>query len=235
MNSNKSSKKKDKRRLRVSPLYYFVKITGILPVLLWLRPHIHRIGTEKKPKGGFLVSANHSTFVDPVVMALSFPFRTIRLLATTDILNTKLKRWFFFRMNCIEVNKENFSVNSLHDVLFYLRHGKVVGIFPEGHAHLGSDAITPFKSGMILMAYKARAPIVPMHIVPPHKKHGRWHAVIGDPVDIYPLCGPIPSAAALENAAQYMRERELELQRWYEERYPQTVTAPVEEKEAVPK
>ncbi len=235
MNSKSNLKKKDKRRLRSSFLYYFVKLTGVIPALLWLRPHIHRIGSEKKPKGGFLVLGNHSSFIDPVIMVLSFPFRNLRLLATSDLYDTKLKRWFFTRMGCIEVNKANFSVNSLHDVLFFLRHGKAVGIFPEGHAHLGSDAITPFKSGMILMAYKARVPIVPMHIVPPRKKHGRWHAVIGDPVDIYPLCGGVPSAAALESAAEYMHERELALKRWYEERYPQAASTPVEEKEAIPK
>jgi 1-acyl-sn-glycerol-3-phosphate acyltransferase len=122
-------------------------------------------------------------------------------------------------MLCIQVDKENFSVDSFHEVVRLLKAGKVISIFPEGRVILGSEEIHTFKSGVVLMAYTAGAPILPVYIVPNRKWYNRRIAVIGDPIDIREMCGKRPSTADFDNISKYLQEKEVELKRYYHENY----------------
>ena len=59
----------------------FVKVTGILPAWLFLKPRIRLAEGAKRqlPKSCILIS-NHISLMDFVVYLLIFPFRTIRFL-----------------------------------------------------------------------------------------------------------------------------------------------------------
>lgn len=176
MNSTDKQNKNKKKRNNYF-VYDFVKITGIIPAFLWMRAKIIRVG-EKKPKrikGGALISANHVSFADPILIHCVFWYRRLHFLATTDLFNTKLKNWFFSQLHCIPVDKENFSVNSFHEVCDDLNAEKLVAIFPEGQVNRTGEQLLGFKSGVVLMAYKCNKPIVPMYIIPVEK----WYKQIG--------------------------------------------------------
>ena len=63
--------------------YDFVKVTGAIPAMIWLRPRIIRTGSMKPTgiKGGMLISSNHVSFVDPVLILCVFWNRRIYSLA----------------------------------------------------------------------------------------------------------------------------------------------------------
>lgn len=219
MNSEKNSKNKQPRKRKgffYNFCYDFVKVTGAIPALLWLRPKVYRPYQTKTPKGGVLVMANHGTMIDPIIIHLAFPTRRMDSLATKDLFNTKLKYTFFQLMHCIIVDKDNFTLSAFREVVSRLQEGKMVVIFPEGSVHVGDEGIRAFKSGAVLMAHKAGAPVLPMYIVKREKWYQRQRIVIGEPFDLRAELGERPSLEAMERATAMLHERELQLREYFE-------------------
>lgn len=218
--SSKEKTQKKKKKKRVSNFWYdFVKATALVPVLLFYRHKIIRTGNTKptKIKGAALISCNHISFCDPIILHCAFWRRRLRILATKDLYNTKLKSWFFDRMQCIVVDKENFSMRSLHAVCDSLKEGKLVTIFPEGGVNRqDTHEMLSFKSGAALMAFQSNAPIIPACIIKRKHWFNRQIVLLGDPVDIKALCGERPSIADLNKASEYLREKEMELMAHYD-------------------
>ena len=197
-------------------MYDFVKVTGALPIVLWLRTKvIYPFGKVKIPRA-VLVSANHRSLFDPVIVHTVFPARRLNCLATKDLYNTKIKAWFFEKMHCIQVDKENFSMASFHAVVDRLSEGKTVVIFPEGQLNHEKvqDSVLTFKSGAVLMASKAKAPILPIYIEPRTRWYKRQRVAVGLPIDTSELLGPMPGIADLTRVSEYVRQKELELMQW---------------------
>lgn len=221
MSSNVKPKTKKKKEKKISNFYYdFVKVTAFFPTIIFYRPKTICVGKTNptKIKGAGLISCNHISFADPIYLHCAFWRRRLRMLATKDLYNTKLKTWFFDHMQCIIVDKENFSMRSLHAVCDSLKKGKLVTIFPEGGVNRqDSHQMLSFKSGAALMAFQSNAPIIPACVIP--RKHWihRQVVLVGDPVNIRELCGDKPSMADLNKASEYLREKEMELLAYYDD------------------
>lgn len=207
---NKDEQKKKKRRGNFC--YDFVKITGILPALIWLRPKVYRPFGKKVPKGGFLLCANHVTMIDPIIVHLAMPNRRLYSLATKDLCRTKIGEAFFERMHCIMIDKQNVSMDAIRTVIERLREGKVVVIFPEGEVnHKEGRPLMAFKDGAVLMAHRANAPILPMYIEQRAKWCQRQRIVVGEPIDVRAMVGAMPSMAQLSTVSEHLHEKEEEL------------------------
>ena len=93
-------------------------------------------------------------------------------------------------------------------------------IFPEGQVNRnGGQEIRAFKSGAILMAHRASAPILPVYVVRREKWYHRQYVVVGEPFDVRAAVGMIPTMEQVDKVCEQLRERELELKRYYEEKY----------------
>lgn len=219
MNSEKKTNKGNKaKKIGQYFIYDFVKITGIIPGLVFLRPKIYYPEGKRLPKGAMLISSNHHTLIDPIILLASFPWRRLHCLATKDLYRMKIMNWFLNKCHCIQVDKENFTMTSFHAVVDRLNEKKAVLIFPEGQVTTGqASSILTFKSGVILMAHKSRAPIVPVYIARREKWIHRQKIVIGAPVDIRSIVGEIPTMDDITRASEYLRQKEVELKTYYEQ------------------
>ena len=216
MNSNNCSQKKPKKTGNF--WYDFVKITGAIPGLLWIRPRVIRTG-QKCPKGGVLISSNHPSFLDPIIVLTAFPWRRLHCLATKDLYKNRFFTFMFNQMHCIQVDKTNFSMATFHEVVDRLKDDKAVVIFPEGQVNQnGGEEIQAFKSGAILMAHRAGVPILPVYIARREKWYHFQYVVIGEPFDVKNAVGMIPTMEQVDKACAQLREKELELKRFYEAR-----------------
>ena len=181
-----STKEKPKRKNPFKYFVYdFVKWTGALPILLWLRNKTYYQSplAKKKVKGGALISANHISMMDPVILSAKFWYRRLHMVATKYLFDTKRKKWFFKKILCIEIDKENVGINSIKEIVSTLKDGKAVTIFPEGHiAKNEGNTMDTFKSGVILMAMQANVPIIPTLIIKREKWWHRQKVVVGDPI-----------------------------------------------------
>lgn len=194
-------------------------VTGAIPGLLWLRPKLHYPFGKPDKKGPLLVLANHHTLIDPILVQMAFPFRRLNSIATKDLFDTPAKARFFTWMHCIKIDKDNFSISSFHQIVDRLKEKKLVLIFPEGGVQLQGDSeIQAFKSGVVLMAHRSGAPVIPLYIAKKQKWYHRQHIVMGQAVDVKQLLGNIPTVDAIASVSKVLREKEIELRTYYENR-----------------
>ena len=209
-------RKKHRKPIRPNMFFRTLMRVASIPDLIATDFTCNKIGMEKLgKKEPCLYLMNHCSFIDPIVIHCLFWKRRIYSLATKDLYDTKLKAWLFHHMHCIQVDKQNFSLDSFHEVTLQLKRGKIVSIFPEGQMNYAPENMLAFKSGIVLMAHKAKVPILPVYLVPPENWHQRRVAVIGEPIDIRSLCGMIPTMDELNRAADYIHEKEEELKQFY--------------------
>ena len=164
--------------------YDFVKVTGIFPAWLYLLPRIHYPMSKPSVKGSTLVICNHSSFWDPVILLCTFWTRRPSFVATTELFSSKIGRWFFEHVHCIEIDKEDVSISTFHKVRKELRSGAMVCIFPEGRVHDGIDTIDPFKGGAVMMSVQGKSDIIPVYVK--HRDHWpqRTEVFIGERIRV---------------------------------------------------
>lgn len=109
--------------------------------------------------GPLLVTANHSSFLDPWFIAAAFP-RPISYLINEHWYNRSTTwRWFFRSNGVLPIRGD--ARRTIDDVVAHLRDGRVVGIFPEGRIS-ADGTIGRFKSGFAKAAAATGAPVVPL-------------------------------------------------------------------------
>ena len=215
MNSKNEQKTKNKKRSYF--FYNFVKITGAIPTLIYMRTRVISPNNQKnsKIKGGVVITSNHVSFIDPVIIHCVFAGRNLHCLATKELFSSKAKNFFFTQMHCIKVDKDNFSMQSFHEVRNLLKAEKAVVIFPEGQVNHELGEVLAFKAGAILMAHQSNKPVLPVYIVKREKWYQRQTVVVGEPLDIRAICGGMPTMDQLKLASDTLREKEIELMEYY--------------------
>ncbi len=177
-----------------------------------MRPRVIYEGGKREKFKSALICANHARLDDPVLMQCTFWYRRLYSLATSELYSTRLSSFFFSHINCIPVDKKNFSMDSFHAVCDRLNAGKAVLIFPEGGLNNGDEnELKALKSGVALMALQTRSPIIPTYIIPPKSIFSRRRVIVGKSFDPSALFGARPGMAAIEQTTALLRERELEL------------------------
>ncbi len=214
MNSKEESAKKKNKKENYF-FYDFVKVTAAIPALLWQLPKVVHLSKEtKKIKGGAMITANHVNFGDPVLLLIAFWRRRVFSLASKDLYNGKFKKWFFEKVGCIQVDKQNFSMNSFHEVLRRLQNDQIVSIFPEGKLNVSSQ-MDAFKSGATLMAIRAKKPIIPVYLERQTKWPQRRTVIIGEPIDPLDYCAKNPSMQEINNFSKILKQKEEELEQYF--------------------
>ncbi len=198
--------------------YDLVVFFCALPGLIWFRPKKIYEGRRKvRVKGGCLTIANHVGFYDPIYLMYGVPYRRHHFVCTKDILSTRFRAWFLKKCMCIPIDRDNMSMDSFRRIVGVMKEGGMVTMFPEGHIVKEGNTQEKFKSGMVLMAVQAHAPILPVAVK--KRKHfwNRLRIAIGQPIDIEALYGPRPSLRQVDEIADLLYKKELELQKILEE------------------
>ena len=194
-----------------------IRITGALPGLVWLRPKIRYTAKQakKRLRGGVLVIANHTSFIDPACMMYVLWYRRLYFVCHQAFVETKAGPFFRAAGCLIPINADNFSVGSFRSITESLKDGKAVTLFPEGHVNKG-DEMLEFKSGMVLISMQSKRPIVPVYLKPRRHWYSRLKAVVGEPVDITALSEGRPAFSKIQEVTALLRKREEELEAFAE-------------------
>ena len=140
----------------------FVKVTGILPAWIFLKPRIRLAAGAKRqlPKSCILVS-NHISLMDFVVYLLVFPFRTVRFLIAEVLYHrSKFLAVFLNLIGSIRVDRDAKAFDFVSDALKVLDEGGCVGVFPQGRLPLKGHHF-PFTVSTAFIAMHTDAPIIP--------------------------------------------------------------------------
>ena len=186
-----------------------VKLTA-LPGLLFFRPkRIYEEGEKASPvRGGALFFSNHTGFFDPVYLHMAVPYRRLHFVCLDDFMKNPVSRLLFKGFHCIPINRENFNMRSFRLITEHLEVGDAVMIFPEGHVVFDEKQEAAFKSGMVLMALRAKAPLVPVCIGRRAHWYSRLRVALGSPVYPAMMYGETPGLSEIREISLKMEERE---------------------------
>lgn len=167
----------------------FVKFTGLLPALLYLKPRIRLApgATRRLPKCCILVS-NHISLMDFVLYILIFPARTVRFLIAEVLYNkSKLFGWFLGAIGGIRVDRDAKSFEFVAHSLEILDEGGAIGVFPQGRLPLKGQQF-PFTTSTAFIALRTDAPIIPVYTDGNYGLFKRTNVVIGAPIHLQEFC-----------------------------------------------
>src|SRR5688572_15311651 len=150
------------RRRIAAPLLYLG-----LRVIRALLVRIELAGVEHLPKsGGYIISPNHQSYLDPLMLCSMLPFRTFRNLffvGAVEYFETPLTQWFARLANLVPVDPDSNLVPAMRAGAFGLAHGKALVLFPEGERAI-DGTVKNFKKGAPILAQHLRVPVVPVAI-----------------------------------------------------------------------
>lgn len=157
----------------------FVKLTGLLPAIVFLKPRVVR-QTRRLPAPCILVS-NHKSLMDFVLYLYVFPLRTIRFLMAEVLFNKgKLFASFLYLLGGIKVERDAFDFDFVSHTIEALDAGDTVGIFPEGRLPVNGKG-WPFTVSTAYISMHADAPIVPVYTDGNYGLFKRVGVVVGEP------------------------------------------------------
>lgn len=148
------------------------------------RPKI--INKEVIPNNGpIIVSGNHIHLFDQNLAVISTK-RMLHYMAKIEYFQSKKTAWFFKMAGCIPVNRQIKDDSAKESALEVLNNGYALGVFPEGTRNKTDAFLLPFKFGVVSMAQKTGATIVPYAITGEYKIFKKNHLNIrfGEPFKI---------------------------------------------------
>lgn len=140
-------------------------------------------GKENLPaEGGFMLCANHISFLDPVITVL-YVKRHIRFMGKKELFRNKFCANVFAAIGAFPVDRGKADLSAIREAIKTLTSGQCLGIFPQGTRSADNEH-TEMHSGAAMIRQRAGSPVVPMYIDGPYKLFRRTDVVIGKPIDL---------------------------------------------------
>ena len=152
--------------MSTSPFYFLAGIVTGPPV--WLIFRLRASGKENIPReGGFVLSANHLSNLDPWALGLPlFPRRQLRFMAKAELFESPLAP-IVKAAGAFRVRRGEGDTEAIATAVQLAREGEVVVIFPEGTRRtkglVKRHEARPH-TGAVRVALQAEVPLVPAAI-----------------------------------------------------------------------
>lgn len=164
----------------------FTKLTGFIPAYILFKPKVFTVkgkASRKLPKKAILMS-NHTSLLDFVLYLIVFFSRNIHFLIAEVMFNKcKLLSWFLYKIGGIFVDRNSGNFSFVDRSIEVLNKNGIVGIFPQGRLPLNGQHF-PYKPGIVLVALRTDAPIIPVYTDGNYGIFKRAHVVIGEEIHI---------------------------------------------------
>ena len=122
------------------------------------------VGAEHIPAhGGVIIAANHISLWDPPALGAAF-IRPIHFMAKEELFNIPILKWVITKIHAFPVKRGAADRSAIKHAINLLKKGDILGVFPEGTRSKSGELGKP-EPGMIMIALKAGAPIVPAAII----------------------------------------------------------------------
>jgi 1-acyl-sn-glycerol-3-phosphate acyltransferase len=143
-------------------MYFFVR--RVFSFFLRLGSKVTVEGAENIPAtGGFLLTTNHLSQIDPPLLLLAVP-RRIRVFAAEKYRRNPFFRLLFDVMGCVWVRQFEADHEALREAIHHLKEGGILGMSPEGTRSRETHALMRARGGAALIASRAGTPILPMAV-----------------------------------------------------------------------
>jgi len=141
-------------------LYIIAKIKFLIIFKLFFRLKV--TGQENIPQDGpFIIVANHSSLLDPIILGVSIE-PIIIFVAAAYLFEIRWLGYLLRKANSIPIQREN-DIKAIKQALKILQQDGILGIFPEGGIDRQKNNL-PVRAGAAYLATKVGVPIVPIKI-----------------------------------------------------------------------
>ena len=139
-------------------------LTWIVRPILWVFFPYKVYGKEniKNLNYGHIICPNHLSNLDPVILAVVYPYR-ICFMGKSELFKNKFFASFLNAIGVFAVKRGKSDGKAIGEAENILKSGKVLGIFIEGTRSKTGEFLRP-KSGATVLAHKNNAKIVPVCI-----------------------------------------------------------------------
>lgn len=160
---------------------------------------------SEKLSGSAIIAANHTSFADPFILGTAFWYRRMFFLVAEIVMQGKLRTALLKGMGCIKIERSIADIEAIKKSVSVLKEGRVLSVFPQGGI-VADDSMEQLKSGTVLMALQAKAPIIPVYICKRQHWYNRQKIVVGETIYPEKMCGKkIPSTADIEMITEKLK------------------------------
>ena len=176
-NLAKPAEKKDK------PSWVYTIVLPVVRVLFKtiLPVKFHGAEDVRSMEAPFILMANHTTMLDPFMMAAAIPKYQIRFIGKKELWKFPPFAWFANQIKAIPVDRHNTDMEAMRACMRVTREGHVLGIFPEGTRH-HKGLMTELESGVAMIALRSKVPLVPVYIAGKLGLFRTLHVYVGKPI-----------------------------------------------------
>ena len=113
-------------------MFHFVQILLTIPVRMCFPAKF--IGKQNIPKGACIISSNHTSNLDAVLLAVH-TWEKKFYVAKKELFKNKLFGSFLKSVGAIKIDRQSTDVGAIKNCMKTLKEGKKLVIFPEGTRH----------------------------------------------------------------------------------------------------
>ena len=138
---------------------------GIVSAIFHIHFKIIVEGKENIPKekGSFIIASNHVSNTDPPMVGVVFK-KKYTFMAKEELFQVNpIFTWLIKKLGAFPVKRGSKDTAALDEAIQSLNNGRVFVIFPEGTRSKDGELGKP-KSGVSLIAAKAKVPVVPVFV-----------------------------------------------------------------------
>ena len=186
-------------------MFHFIQALAYLPMAMVYPTKI--VGRKNLPKGKVIITLNHTSNLDAVVLILN-TWEKKYFLAKKELFVSKARSWFLKKMGAIKIDREIADVNAIKEAFKVLKNNKKLVIFPEGTRNKTEELnLQQVKHGAAMIAIKTKTPIVPLWILNRPKTFRKTKILIGKPYELDEFYGQKLSDEVLEKASAKVAEK----------------------------
>jgi 1-acyl-sn-glycerol-3-phosphate acyltransferase len=136
---------------------FFYFLASVIMAMLF---PVRVTGANCVPKsGGFLLVANHESFLDPPLLGLTCYRRQLHYVAMAALFKVRSFRWLIESLGAVKIEREGNATAGLRASLAVIRDDHGLVIFPEG-SRSADGQLQPLKPGILLLVRRCNVPIV---------------------------------------------------------------------------
>ena len=198
-------------------IYNFFRVLGLVlgyPLqLLFFKTKVYYESKRKKHpyRGGKLVITNHFNMLDYVLSCFVVFPRKLTAVASEMPFKSAITRFGMKFFGAIEANRETRSMKFMDEAAAVIQKGQLVQIYPEGR-NTPDGQIHAFKQSYLVIAHRAKSPILPIITDGNYGLFRRTHVIVGEEIDVSPFfAGERPTREELSTAKAYVHDKVLAL------------------------
>lgn len=203
-------------------LYRIVLFSTWLIAKMFYRHKVY--GLEHFYPRGAVIAANHTSFLDPPLLSISWP-EEVHFLARESLFHKRLFGRFIRAINAHPVSGDVTDIGVFRTICGLLSDGKKIVLFPEGGRSLDGH-LRQIKPGIGMLAMRTKSAIIPTYLKGPYeiwnrtrkfpKIFGKTICVFGSPIcwETYKYLSKREAQEAI--ASQFIKSVEA-LKKWVDE------------------